>query len=310
MTPSTYLSQPLAVAPPEVPLVRAARKNPLARFPIVAYFVLAYAGTWLVLLPVVLAQGNLGVLPYSMPFAVLAVLFILSAFTGPTLAAFVVTGATEGRAGVGRLLRRYVLWRVGPQWYLLVLFGYVAFYLSVGGIALGGLPIETLAPKWPLLFTAYLPAVLTFNLVTSLGEEPGWRGFALPHLQRKYGALPASLILGTLHAFWHLPVFFIAMLGFGQLAPQFFATWIPAVWATTIVWTWIFNSTKGSLLIAILLHAAFDAAGSFVLSQLLVLNTAPLAVKQWAAGAELALFIGAALFVLALTRGRLGYKRT
>jgi membrane protease YdiL (CAAX protease family) len=309
MATSTYPSQPRAAATPAVPVVRAARKNPLARFPIVAYFVLAYAGTWLVLVPVVLAQGNLGVLPYSVPFAVLAVLFILGGFTGPTLAAFVVTGATEGRAGVGRLLRRYALWRVGPHWYLLVLFGYVAFYLLVGGIALGGLPIATLAPKWPLLFTAYLPAVLTFNLVTSLGEEPGWRGFALPHLQRKYGALPASLILGTLHAFWHLPVFFIAVLGFGRLTPQFFATWMPAVWATTVLWTWIFNHTKGSLLIAILLHSAFDASGSFVVSQLLALNTAPLAVQQWASVAELALFIGVALLVLVLTRGRLGDKR-
>jgi membrane protease YdiL (CAAX protease family) len=270
---------------------------------------LAYAGTWLTLLPVVLSKNGIGLLPYDVPFAVFAVLFILSGLLGPTLSAIVMTGATEGKAGVRRLLRRYMLWRVGVQWWLLVLFGYVALYLLSAVPALGAAPLSALAQKWPLLFASYLPAVLTFNLVTALGEEPGWRGFALPRLQTQYGPVVGSLILGTLHAGWHLPVFFLPALGFGHFTVSFFVTWIPAVWATTLVWTWIFNNTKGSILIAILLHSAFDAAGSFVFLTLLKINTTDTGITGPISAWQLGLYIAWAVLVLIATRGRLSYKR-
>lgn len=282
----------------------------LARHPLVGYFVLAYAGTWLTLVPVVFSRsGSLHVLPYPVPFAVFAVLFILSGLLGPTLAAFIMTAVTEGRAGVRGLLRRYVLWRVGARWYALVLLGNIALYLLMAVLVLGVAPLREMAQKWPLLFTAYLPAVLTFNLVTALGEEPGWRGFALPRLQRKYGPLGGSIILGTLHGLWHLPVLFIPALGFGSFTFAFFLTWIPAVWATTILWTWIFNNTRGSLLIAILLHSAADAAGTFVLYTIVGLSALPVAITARIGIAQLGALVGAALLVIACTRARLSYAR-
>ena len=152
----------------------------LKRHPLVGYFTLAYAGTWLTLAPVVLSKSGVGALPYETPFPVFAALFILSGFLGPTLAAFVMTGITTGKAGVRLLLKRYVQWRVGVQWYALVLFGYVALNLLVATAVVGVGPLGALGGKWPLIFTLYLPTLFTFNLVTSLGEEPGWRGFALP----------------------------------------------------------------------------------------------------------------------------------
>jgi membrane protease YdiL (CAAX protease family) len=285
-------------------------KGVLAHHPIISYFVLAYAGTWLTLAPVLLSRsGTLGFLPYSVPFGVFAVLFILGGLTGPTLAAFIMTAVTEGRPGVGRLARRYTLWRVGPQWYLLVLLGYVALNLLAASFALGLAPWLTMAHKLPLLLAPYLVSVLTFNLVTALGEEPGWRGFALPRLQRKYGPVGGSLVLGTFHALWHLPIFFIPALGSGRLTPALLMVWLPGVWATTITWTWIVNNAKGSLLIAILMHSAMDAAGGFTLFTVLAVGSLSKATQAVISYGNLGLLVGIALLLIVLTRGRLSYHR-
>lgn len=283
-------------------------KTALRRHPISSYFLLAYAGTWLTLLPAFLSKDGIGVLPFSMPFAVFAVLFVMSGLAGPTLAALVMTGVTEGKSGVRAFLRRYRIWQVGMQWWLAVLFGYVGVYLLIAVAALGGAPLTAFAQKWPLIFASYLPAVLTFNLVTAFGEEPGWRGYALPRLQEKYGPVVGSLILGTLHAGWHLPVFFLPALGLGPLSLPKVLVWVPTVWATTVLWTWVFNNTKGSILMAILLHSAFDAAGSLVFYQILnaskLSTAAQHSINMW----QTVLFIGMALIVIAATRGRLSYR--
>jgi membrane protease YdiL (CAAX protease family) len=181
--------------------------------------------------------------------------------------------------------------------------------LLVAGAVVGMGPLGALGGKWPLIFTLYLPTLFTFNLVTSLGEEPGWRGFALPRLELKYGPVGGSVILGLLHGMWHLPVFFLPMLGFGHFTVAFFATWIPAILATTILWTWVFNNTKGSLLIAIILHAAADAAGSFALVTLLGVDKMALPVQTQIGSVYLGVLVGVALLVITLTRGRLSYRR-
>ena len=110
---------------------QAATTSPLKRLiirhPLIAFFVIAFAGSWVATLPLVLAQNGLGLLPYTIPeigLVPLAEWFAIPAsILGPTLAAFTVTAITTGKAGVRQLLRRYVLWRVGVRWYLLVLVG-------------------------------------------------------------------------------------------------------------------------------------------------------------------------------------------
>jgi membrane protease YdiL (CAAX protease family) len=296
-------------SPEEAPTAPHGLASWLRRHPLVGYFALAYTGTWLAIAPVALSKSGVGALPWETPFPVFAALFILSGFLGPTLAAFVMTGVTTGKAGVRLLLRRYVQWRVGVHWYALVLFGYVALNLLVAATIVGAGPLGASAGKWPLIFTLYLPTLFTFNLVTSLGEEPGWRGFALPRLQLKYGPVGGSVVLGLLHGMWHLPVFFLPALGFGHFTLAFFATWIPAILATTILWTWVFNNTKGSLLIAIILHAAADAAGAFALFTLLGVDKMPLPIQERIGYVYLATLVGVALLVIALTRGRLSYRR-
>ena len=281
------------------PPVQAASpyKGLLARHPIVFFFIFAFAGTWLFELPYVLSEYGVGLLPYSSP--VLLWTSPVSVFAGPFLAAFVMTGVTEGRAGVRRLLRRFVLWRVGFRWYLFAFVGIpVIAVLSVVVIpgVLGSFQgLGALAPLSLLGVFLYV-----FFLGGALGEEPGWRGFALPRLQSLHGPLVGSLILGVLWGLWHLPLFWTP---WNTLTTFNVVVFVLATICLSIIYTWVFNHTKGSLLIAILLHWSFDVATVPVAS----LFPAPI-VLDYGLLVILPCFGAVALLIIALTRGRLGYQ--
>jgi CAAX protease family protein len=289
----------MATAAPVQPA--APHQGLLARHPLTFYFIIAYAGSWLVWLPLALSKDGTGLLPFSIP--VLLTTYGYAAFLGPFLSGFVMTGATEGRAGLGRLLRRFVLWRVGIQWYLFVLLGVPALFALAAVLLPGALgSFKGLAPLAPL------PLLGLFVFVVFLGgplaEEPGWRGFALPRLQRLYGPLVGSLILGPLWALWHLPLFFVAA---WETPPTILniVLYVTAATAFTIIITWVFNNTKGSLLIAILLHAAVNTS----FATLVALFPTPL-VTDYGTTVPMVIAFGVlALLVIALTRGRLGYER-
>jgi len=122
-------------------------------------------------------------------------------------------------------------------------------------VALGGQP-----PSLGLLIGA-MPAlvfVFVYMMITvALGEEVGWRGYALPALQARYSALIASLILGVLWALWHLPVFFNPDTLYSNLPfLQFLAYIVPFA----VLTTWVFNSTGGSVLMAMFFHAVLNAS--------------------------------------------------
>ena len=286
------------------PPVQAASpyKGLLARHPLVFFFIIAYAGTWLFELPYVLSADGSGLLPFSSP--VLAWMMPVSIFMGPFLAAFIMTGATEGREGVGRFLRRFVLWRVGLGWYLFVLIGIPAILvLSVIVLpgVLGSFEGQGLASSGISL--APLPLLSLFVYVLfhgPLAEEPGWRGFALPRLQSLHGPLVGTLILGPLWALWHLPLF---LTPWNTLTTLNVVVFVLATTCLAIIYTWVFNNTKGSLLIAILLHWSFDLSTLPVAS----LFPAPI-IDEYGLLVILPGFGALALLVVALTRGRLGYQ--
>jgi membrane protease YdiL (CAAX protease family) len=277
----------------------------IRRHPLPAFFVLAYVGAWLFIAPILLSQMALKVL--EIPDALLLGLFIGATYAGPLPAALIVTSLTDGRAGVKSLLRRIVQWRGGLRWYLVVLLGYPAVYVAGYSFMLGVEPLQALLQTWPLLLTSYLPLVLFGILWPGLGEEPGWRGFALPRLQRQYGPLAGSLILGTLHAFWHFPVYFVP----GLILPgafdltAFIANSL-AIVVMTIVWTWIFNNTRGSVWMAMLTHGASNANSMTFPGLMAVSGLAALPDDQWA---TLKFFGVCALLIIIATRGRLSYKR-
>jgi membrane protease YdiL (CAAX protease family) len=282
----------------------------VARRPLVAYFALAFAGTWLVLLPAALSRGThgLGLLPFAVPDIAAFLMVMLSAYTGPLLAAVVVTAATDGREGLRRLRRRIGLWRVGVTWYLVALLAPAAIWTAAYSIPFAGAPLAALARQWPLLFTAFLPNVAIGLLLPCLGEETGWRGFALPRLQRLHGPVVATIILGGLHSLWHLPAFFTV--GLGPFIPSQFLAFILTGVAATFLYTWVFNNARGSILLAILLHSSFNAASNLVGR----IVPTDVVLGGWARAIvdggwlNVLAFGAAASLLVAFTRGRLGYQ--
>lgn len=213
------------------------------------YFALTFAFTWFFWgLAVLGARGLIPELPGFM---------VIGTF-GPMVAAVTLTARERGRAGVRSLLGRAARWRVAPLWYAAAILGPVLLYLAAIAVhvALGGQP-----PDLPALIGA-LPAVLlvaVYMLIfVALGEEVGWRGYALPALQVRYGALSASVILGVIWAFWHLPQFFNPDTLYSNLP---FVLQLALQIPLAILITWVYNSTSGSVLMVMLLHAVFNSSG-------------------------------------------------
>ena len=257
--------------------------------PLVAFFALAYALSWLILVP-----AGLGLLPDSA-----GILAWLAPF-GPAVAAFVVTALTGGRPAVGQLLRRMVQWRVGIHWYLLILFGVPLLELLGAFAVLGSMPLDDLAQNWPLIFTSYLPQVLVAVVVIGLAEETGWRGFALPRLQERHGPLVGTAVLAVVWALWHLP-----NLLFGGWTGASYALWLVGTLAVAFVYTWVYNNTGGSILLAALLHAAINMSSGLVLDLIPGMEDA-FGVQLYGAVAIACVIV--ALVLVAATRGRLGYR--
>ena len=289
MNTATNAAQPLGTP----------REGLFTRHPLVFYFVIGYGGSWLLALPYVRFAHGAGLLPvrWPVPFAVSAAVI---PFAGPFLAAFIMTGSTEGRAGIRRLLRRIVLWRVGLQWYLFALVGIPAITV-LGAILLPGVMASFRAPALSWVLTYAVSFVVAFVIGGPLGEEPGWRGFALPRLQQLCGPLVGTLVLGPLHVLWHLPYFFIPEWGTPRDTILEVSCYVLSGVALTFVYTWLFNRTKGSVLLAILAHTSVDA---FNPSQFFL---AP--IVRGASNLPFLIAFGpVAVLLVVFTRGRLGYQ--
>jgi uncharacterized protein len=272
----------------------------LARHPLASFFVIAFAGAWLVELPVVLSRTGTGLLPYTLPPLAVVLAIAGATFTGPTLAAFVMVRVTEGREGPKRLLRRYVQWRVKLRWYLFVLLvipaGEVLGAIVLPGVVASYQPVTLgLVLGYPLAF------VTTLVLGGPLGEEPGWRGFALPRLQVTCGPLGGGVVLGVLWALWHLPLFWS-----GVWTPPSVANivmFVVMITLLTVVMTWVFNNAQGSLLITMLMHASFNTFANKVVAPLFPARL----LNDYGLLPELVGFGAVAVVVVAATRGRLSY---
>jgi membrane protease YdiL (CAAX protease family) len=279
----------------------AARESLLARHPLVFFFLIAYAGSWLLEVPIALSETGTGLLPFTIPRPLLALAIAAATFLGPTLSAFIMTGITEGRIGIRRLLRRYVLWRVEFRWYLFVLLVIPAIEV-LGAIVVPGVLGSFQSLTLTLVLTYPVAFVSTFILGGPLGEEPGWRGFALPRLQPLHGPLIGSVILGMLWALWHLPLFWS-----GVWTPPTIPNivmFIVMITALTIIMTWVFNNAKGSLLITMLMHASFNTFANKIVAPLF---PAPI-LSEYGLLPVLVGFGATALVLIAVTRGRLGYQ--
>jgi uncharacterized protein len=280
--------------------VRESRLKAFAkRFPLTAYFILAFALMWVFVIPIMLSQRGLGII--NLPDFLIEVLLLVATFSGPLPAALIMTTLIDGREGRRQLLRRMFQWRVGLGWYLVLLIGYPLIFLTGMTFYSGTAPWVALAQNWPLIFTFYLPAAAFGIIFPSLGEEPGWRGFALPRLQQQYGPLVGTLILGVLHGLWHLPVYFIpGTILEGPFDITAFAANTGLIVAMSMIWTWFFNNASQSVFFAMLVHGVSNAASGLI-PQLMQDPTG----DPWASFKIGAVF---AVLLILFTRGRLGYR--
>jgi membrane protease YdiL (CAAX protease family) len=232
------------------------------------YFLLVFGFSWAAWLPVAAAARGMITLPAS------STLDLLGAFS-PTLVALALTFRSGGLRGVRALLGRLRRWKVAPGWYAFALATPAALSLLTTGIhiLLGGqspdfahppvlalypAPLEAFgAGPWPFLPFIFLQQLL---LGSAMGEEPGWRGYALPRLQARWTALASSLVLGVLWGLWHLPRLLAGDSPVASSLGWLLLGIIP--WA--VLYTWLYNGTGASLLLPLLLHAATSTTGLFL----------------------------------------------
>ncbi|HEY2809027.1 MAG TPA: type II CAAX endopeptidase family protein [Steroidobacteraceae bacterium] len=174
---------------------------------------------------------------------------------GVLVAALLVAGLATGWHGLKQVLLRIVRVRVNWRWYavaLLLPLAFVGLALALN-LALGAArPAPQDWARWPDIFDRF---VFGF-LFVGLGEEPGWRGFALPELMRRRRALAASLLLGGIWALWHLP-----LLG-NEFAPAQALPFLITVFAGSVITAWIFNSSGQSVFLTMLMHSTVNAVGA------------------------------------------------
>jgi membrane protease YdiL (CAAX protease family) len=174
---------------------------------------------------------------------------VRSAVYAPTLAALVVA-SLQGRAAVRDLFARLLRWRIWLGWYVLPVAGIAAIALAARAAA-GTLPPIQPSNQWLAIVGAGLLALVVDP--GPLGEELGWRGFALPRLQERWNGLTSALVLGAIWAVWHLPAFLIP--GLPQHEIPFWAFFV-AVVSASVLMTWVVNNAGGSVLPAMLMHWA------------------------------------------------------
>lgn len=227
----------------------------LKRHSLVIGLVLMFLYTWTIDL------SHSGVLPFKVPFVV-----GLTVGWGFIFVSLFMTWLTLGKEAMKTLFKRFFLWRVNWKWYLVAILLLPALRFAAIPLTawLTGIPADYSHPmirdvvplNWPLI-AMVVPWIL-FEIFTN-GEEMGWRGYVLPRLQAKYNALTSTLILGVIWSVWHLPKFF----GTVYEGRSFF-WFIVFTMSVAVLYTWLYNNTRGSLLLVTLFHASGNTFGVFM----------------------------------------------
>lgn len=244
------------------------------RFPLLTFFFLAYSISWLLWAPLWLPSfgvRDLPVLPFHHALGAL----------GPIAAAFIVSAAETGRAGVLGLARRMVRWQtswvmvalVAP--FLLLFLAVLAAWVIQGEFSLSGLGVSREFPQFSAV------GFLLYNILSfGYGEETGWRGFALPRLQQHHSALTATLLLTVGWAIWHIPLFFYRP-GYTSMDIGGIAGWLLSLLTGAILLTWLFNESEGSILVVALFHATIDVVFTSDIASPFVVNATGVLITVW-----------------------------
>ncbi|MGV9375688.1 CPBP family intramembrane glutamic endopeptidase [Nonomuraea sp. NPDC003707] len=282
---------------------RSGLRGFIRRRPLISFFVLANLMSWLAWTPYILSANGLGIWDFSFPSLLGTTQFtgvLPGAYLGPIFGAFIVTAVADGREGVRRWIGRMTKWRVNWVWYVVTSLG-VPAAIIVAGVAVSDEDIH-LPPV--AVLAAYVPGLLLQMVTTGLAEEPGWRDFALPRLQRRFGPLGGTLVLGPLWGVWHLPLFLSEWGGWPDVTWLRVGEFIAFACVFSVVVTWVFNRTGQSLPLIMLLHVSVNNFMSLAYSDMFP----SIATAEQASKVTLLAGATAAILVLIATRGRLGYR--
>jgi len=212
------------------------------RHPVRTFFAMTFAVSWALWLPLVL-------LPDRIPPTAAFLLALLGSLV-PSTVALVLVARLHGRDEARRLLRRLLMAHVRIGWYAAIVALTALMLLAAWVATLIGVPGPVVVATIPGAVFLFLFSIFPGSAV---GEEIGWRGYALPHLQSRHSALAASLIVGAIWGLYHLPLFLIG----SPLRPiGLFIPFALSCVIMSIFYTWMYNGTGGSLFVAVLLHAS------------------------------------------------------
>jgi membrane protease YdiL (CAAX protease family) len=276
----------------------------IARHPVAAFLLMLYPISWILFVPDLLGKSGFGVIPVDIPAQVGILLATTFGLTG---VAFLVTRIADGTSGTSALRRSYYQFRAAPQWYLMAVLGAPLLLLIVGLIGRGTNALSAFGSHASQIPTSYLLNVILIAILISVWEEGAWMAFMTARLQRRWGPIVASVAVAPCFGFIHFPLFFVTggLMDGGR--PQGihvleYAIYLLVLFSVPlrIVITWAFNSTKGSLPVIALMHASVDTTAS---------GAVLTAFYPGIDGRILYVAIAVvAAIVIALTRGRLGYR--
>ena len=231
-------------------MTTAEKKSFLVRHPVLSFYLMSCAFFWtLLILFGAIVVGALHVDPNAQPWTVWIVTILGSWM--PSLSAAIVVRATQGPEAVAGLFARLVRFKLPARWYLASLIPLGVVALAVLGYRLSGGAPEGGAP---LTFTVWFN-LLVINLLTGpTGEEPGWRGFALPRLLERYSPLKAGLVLGLMWSFWHLGLWLVASGYSGTTLLVYILEFTVTIVALNLLMVWIYQHVPYSLAPMVVTH--------------------------------------------------------
>lgn len=243
---------------------------------LLTFFGLAYLISWIIWLPLyggVFGWSDLPTLPFHHALGGL----------GPLLAAFITTGIFQGGEGVKQLIKKclqvkpliYLSIALFSPFVLVLLATIINYFVNHSPIQLSGLFTSKEFPQFNL-FTFFIYNLIFFGL----GEEVGWRGFALPRFQRTYSALTSSIILTIFWAIWHWPLFLYRP-GYTSMDFAGIFGWTFSLLTGSVLLTWLYNSSRASILICAIFHSTIDIAFTADLADKHIVNYMGFLITVW-----------------------------
>ncbi|HMB62969.1 MAG TPA: type II CAAX endopeptidase family protein [Eudoraea sp.] len=226
----------------------------------ILFFVLSFAISWVLWSPFYFSEN-------------VSEFWVLPGAWGPTLSAIILAFREGGRSGIKQLLRKLLIWKVSIRYYLFAILGLICIALvavAVHVLSGGKIPDISLILQGmglsgddAMLGIMLLPIFFLVNMLLGgpVAEELGWRGFAQPELQESYGPVRAGIVIGFLWSMWHLPLVIFLPKAIGGMPV---VAYIPLMTAMGIVFSWLYNHTKGSVLLAIFLHGGMNFTVGFL----------------------------------------------